>query len=155
MTESIDALDEQFAELHRQSINLIKQLSASQLYQKDTGEDACGEQVLRSAAVIEQAFGGITANLWDDPFEWTLPEALAAPAKLIEYLQEVEDTRRHAFAALRRDRDLSKEIMTPAGPIQLSPFLLDTFARARHHQQRAVSAFARLKTKLKEPDGDD
>ena len=29
-----------------------------------------------SAGTIEQTFGGITANLWDDPFEWTLPETL-------------------------------------------------------------------------------
>jgi hypothetical protein len=34
--------------------------------------DSCGEQVLRSAAIVEQSFGGLTANLWDDPFEWTL-----------------------------------------------------------------------------------
>jgi hypothetical protein len=32
------------------------------------------EQILRSARIVEQVSGGITANLWDDPFEWTLPE---------------------------------------------------------------------------------
>ena len=55
--------------------------------------DSCGEQVLRSAAIVEQTFGGLTANLWDDPFEWTLPETLSTSAKVIEYLNEVEATR--------------------------------------------------------------
>ena len=38
---------------------------------------SCGEYILRSAAAVEQTFGGITTRLWDDPFEWTLPEALS------------------------------------------------------------------------------
>src|SRR3712207_7579473 len=42
---------------------------------------SCGEHVLRSAAAVEQTFGGITVNLWDDPFEWTLPESLPAPSE--------------------------------------------------------------------------
>jgi len=148
MRESIESLDEQFANLHQRSCELIEQLSAEQLYEK-LGEpaDSCAEQVLRSAAIVERACGGLTANLWDDPFEWTLPETLSTSAKVIEYLNEVEATRREAFQLFRSDQDLSKEIMAPSGKTQLRPFLLDTLKRARHHQQRAIAALDRLNQK--------
>ncbi|MGZ5436242.1 MAG: hypothetical protein ACXWID_05800 [Pyrinomonadaceae bacterium] len=145
MRESIDRLDAQFADLHTRSLDLIARLSREQLYAKPDGSaDSFGEQILRSAAVVEQSFGGLTANLWDDPFEWTLPETLNAPAKVLEYLDEVEVTRRHAFDSFESDDDLSKEIMTPAGSTQLLPFLLDTLRRARHHHQRAVTIYELL-----------
>ena len=141
-------LDEQFANLHRLSCDLIEGLSPEQLYRElPATPDSCGEQVLRSAAIVEQTFGGLTANLWDDPFEWTLPETLSTPAKVIEYLNEVEATRREAFHLFKSDQDLSKEIMAPSGKTQLQPFLLDTLERARHHQQRAISALNRLTQK--------
>ena len=145
MNESIDRLDAQFAGLHTRSLDLIARLSRERLYAKPDGStDSFGDQILRSAAVVEQSFGGLTANLWDDPFEWTLPETLHDPAKVLEYLDEVEATRRHAFDSFESDDDLSKEIMTPAGGTQLLPFLLDTLERARHHHQRAVTIYELL-----------
>lgn len=145
MRESIEKLDAQFADLHTRSHQLIARLSSERLYAKPDGSaDSFGEQILRSAAVVEQSFGGLTANLWDDPFEWTLPETLNAPAKVLEYLDEVEVTRQHAFQSFENDDDLSKEIMTPAGSAQLLPFLLDTLRRARHHHQRAVTIYELL-----------
>ena len=145
MRESIDSLGAQFADLHLRSHELISHLSSEQLYAKPDGSaESCGEQIMRSAAAVEQSFGGLTANLWDDPFEWTLPETLNAPAKVLEYLDEVEATRRHAFGSFASDDDLSKEIMTPAGSTQLLPFLLDTLRRARHHHQRAVTIYELL-----------
>ena len=145
MRESIDRLDAQFADLHARSLDLIARVSRERLYAKSDGSaDSLGEQILRSAAVVEQSFGGLTANLWDDPFEWTLPETLNAPAKVLDYLDEVEATRRNAFGSFESDEDLSKEIMTPAGSAQLLPFLLDTLRRARHHHQRAVTIFELL-----------
>ena len=148
MDTFIRSLDEQFANLHRESCDLIERLSPEQLYRElPATADSCGEQVLRSAAIVEQTFGGLTANLWDDPFEWTLPETLSTSAKVIEYLNEVEATRREAFQLFRSDQDLSKEIMAPSGKTQLRPFLLDTLKRARHHQQRAIAALDRLNQK--------
>jgi hypothetical protein len=149
MRESVESLDHQFADLHQQSRKLVEQLAPVQLYREvQPQKDSCGEQVLRSAAVVEQSFGGLTANLWDDPFEWTLPETLSTPAKVIAYLQEVETTRRQAFALFTSDQDLSKEIMSPSGSIQLMPFLLDTLRRARHHQQRALTVFDQLQAQV-------
>ena len=104
-----------------------------------------GECVLRSAGRVEQTFGGITSNLWDDPFEWTLPETLSSRARIVEYLTEVEQTRKHAFGCFAGDADLLKKIATPSG--EMSPLinlLLDTLARALNYQGRAVALQATL-----------
>ena len=145
MDKLIKGLDAQFADLHRQSQDLVSKLSSELLYVRPKGSaDSCGEQLLRSAAVVEQSFGGLTANLWDDPFEWTLPEQLNTTARVAEYLDEVDATRRQAFTTLKSDADLSRQIMTPVGGVELLPFLLDTLQRARHHLQRAFAIFELL-----------
>lgn len=88
--------------------------------------------------MVEQTFGGITANLWDDPFEWTLPENLTTPERILVYLDEVEATRRRGFESLKSDGDLAKELMAPSGITQLGSLLLDTLARARCELLRAI-----------------
>lgn len=142
----VESLDRQFAELHGKSCKLVSGLSPELLYARanDGSDETCGHQTLRSAATVEQSFGGLTANLWDDPFEWTLPETLNTPAKVLEYLNEVEAQRNGAFLAFTDDADLAREIMTPAGIRKILPFLLDTLKRARHHQQRALKVFEAL-----------
>ena len=69
--------------------------------------------ILRSAAAVEQTFGGITTRLWDDPFEWTLPEALSTNELILNYLNETEETRRKCFAFFASDEDLRREIPAP------------------------------------------
>jgi len=143
MDKFIEGLDSQFAQLHRESHKLIEAISPELLYYQPPGKSnslplhSCGEQILRSAAVVEQTFGGITTNLWDDPFEWTLPETLPTPDKVAGYLDEVEATRKHGFQLFKSDADLVKEIMAPSGHTKLLLLLLDTLARAAHHQGRA------------------
>lgn len=140
MDKLVESLNIEFNDLHERSRELVQKLTTKLLYAKPAGgAESCGDQLLRSAAVVEQAFGGLTTNLWDDPFEWTLPETLNTPAKVLEYLEEVEATRRFAFAAFQGDEDFGREIMTPAGSTKLHSFLLDTLQRARHHQQRATA----------------
>ena len=145
--QQVDQLDHQFLEIYQTSCDFTSGLSTDLLYARPaaTSHDSCGEQILRCGAVIEQTFGGITANLWDDPFEWTLPETLNTPTKVLEYLKEVEELRSRAFLAFAGDADLFKEIMTPAGVTEILPFLLDTLERARHHQQRAFNVLESLK----------
>ena len=147
--QQVDDLSSQFAEIHRTSCDFISGLSTELLYTRPAeakSNDSCGEQILRCSAVIEQSLGGLTANLWDDPFEWTLPETLNTPAKVLEYLREVEELRNQAFLAFHDDADLSKQIMVPTGATQILPFLLDTLKRARHHQQRANAVREKLLT---------
>src|SRR5436309_10986811 len=136
MNKLIECLDREFVQLHRSSRELIGRVSPELLYRKPPSRSnvrlSAGEHILRSAASVEQTFGGITSNLWDDPFEWTLPETLPTPGKVAGYLDEVEATRRYGFERFKSDSDLLKEIMAPSGPTQLLPLLLDTLARAAH-----------------------
>ena len=104
---------------------------------KDLASSVPPDLLLRSAAVIEQTCGGLTANLWDDPFEWTLPENLSTPERLLAYLDEVETTRRRGFELLKTDEDLAKEVMAPGGITRLGSLLLDSLTRARFELDRA------------------
>jgi hypothetical protein len=144
--EILASLDREFARLHFRSIAIIETTPAPLLYyvavQPGLAElNSIGENVLRSAAVIEQTFGGLTANLWDDPFEWTLPEQLSAPATVVSHLLEVEETRKHAFTSFTDDSCLLKSVATPAhGLVSLIELLLKTLLRAMHFQSQAVVA---------------
>ena len=84
----VASLDREFARLHSGSTTIIEKTPGSLLYESSVspGLSSIGESVLRSAAAIEQTFGGLTANLWDDPFEWTLPEQLSTPATVVAHL---------------------------------------------------------------------
>ncbi len=101
----------------------------------------CGEYVLRSAGAVEQTFGGIMTRLWDDPFEWTLPEELSTTALIAEYLAEVEVTRRKGFALFKTDEDLRREMPAPGKLKTIFEILLDTVSRAEHFQGRAFAVF--------------
>jgi hypothetical protein len=147
MDKFIQGLDRQFSQLHRDAQKLIETISPEMLYKQPPGKSnslplhSGGEHILRGAAIVEQTFGGITTNLWDDPFEWTLPETLETPEKVAGYLDEVEATRKHGFEYFKGDADLLMEIMAPSGSTQLLPLLLDTLTRAAHHQGQARATF--------------
>jgi len=120
--EIVQHIDAEFA-------SLIKSL-------KDLARSVPPEKVLRSAAIIEQMCGGLTANLWDDPFEWTLPETLSNADRIIEYLDEVDDARKRAFDSID-DAALSKFIALPSGESrQLISVLLDTLVKSKRHLDR-------------------
>ena len=146
----IASLENEFARLHSQYRSLIRATPADEIYrqpQRSQGRSlsSVGESVLRGAAAVEQAFGGITANLWDDPFEWTLPENLSTPARIVEYLEEVEATRQRAFVSFARDADLLKEIMGPASETRLLiDLLIETLAKAAEHYGRAAATLSLL-----------
>ena len=145
----VRSLDEQFTRLHERSHALVQAVPAERLYWQPPREAgrvlavySCGEHLLRSAGAVEQTFGGIGVNLWDDPFEWTLPEALPAPAHVAGYLDEAEATRRRVFAQFRADEDLAKEIAAPPGQMRtLFSLAAETLARAAHHQGCAYATF--------------
>ncbi|HKC65493.1 MAG TPA: hypothetical protein VKB86_17760 [Pyrinomonadaceae bacterium] len=148
MNKIVSSLDEQFARLHARSIALIDIVPEEKLYwqpRESRGASpvySCGEYLLRSAAAVEQTFGGVTANLWDDPFEWTLPEQLKTPASVAAYLIEVEATRARGFALFSNDEELLKEIAAPSGEMKtLCSLLVETLDRAAHYQGRAFATF--------------
>ncbi|HKS30399.1 MAG TPA: hypothetical protein VJS44_21415 [Pyrinomonadaceae bacterium] len=148
MRRLISCLDEEFAGLYERTRSLVEIVPAEKLYWQPVESSgafpvySCGEHILRSAAAVEQTFGGINANLWDDPFEWTLPETLRTPDSILEYLKEVEATRRAGFERFSGDGDLVKEIAVPSGERRpLASLLLETLVRASHHQGRAFAIF--------------
>jgi hypothetical protein len=142
----VASLDREFSRLHQQSCALIAATSIDLLYAfpEQTESSASrqlppiGESVLRGAAAVEQTFGGITVNLWDDPFEWTLPEYLSTPAKIKEHLDEVEATRQRAFASFTDDVCLLRHVAVPSGGTRpLIDLLLETLLNAASSQTQA------------------
>ena len=146
--EIVTSLDREFARLHFNACTVIEQTSTAILYasppQSGLPSDSrqlpsIGESLLRSAAAIEQTFGGITANLWDDPFEWTLPEYLSTPEKVKDHLGEVEATRKRAFSSFADDDCLLKHIAVPSGSTRpLIDLLSETVVRAAQYQTQAL-----------------
>jgi hypothetical protein len=144
----IGVFADEFERLHCSTCELISMTPQSKLYWQprpssgDFPVYSCGEHALRSAAAVEQTFGGITANLWDDPFEWTLPETLATPDAVIGYLTEAAEARRRGIALLHRDTDLHKEIATAVGERRsIGSLLAGTLVRAAHHHGQAFATF--------------
>jgi len=135
----IELLDQQFACLI-ESLRALTASTPSNLLYKQNAATSIGENILRSAGVIEQTFGGITANLWDDPFEWTLPETLSTEARVCEYLAEVTSLKNCAFVSFADDDMLLKLISIPSGePCRLLELLLKTIVRASDYRGRAAA----------------
>ena len=148
MKSVINSFDEQFSRLHLRSCRFVEMIPDEKLFWKPRvvvphsyAMFSCGEYILRSAAAVEQTFGGIMTKLWDDPFEWTLPEALSTTRLILEYLSEVEETRRKGFEFFQSDADLSREMPAPEKLKSISTILLETLARAENFQGRAFAVF--------------
>lgn len=150
MKALIDEFDSQFRSLHERSLNFAETAAEDLLFRRPSpaqyniGGLTVGESIIRSAAIVEMTFGGITRRLWDDPFEWTLPEALGSTEKIIEYLGEVETLRISGFGFFNQDADLSRAIPAPTELRTLAAILLDTVARAEHFQGRAFALYHAL-----------
>lgn len=121
------AIEKRFEELSAMWRTELDQIS---IRADPDGPDLRLRAFLRSPAKVEQAFGGINTQLWDDPFEWTLPEAFGSRESVAEYLNEVDDTRRAGFRRFSSDADLAKVIRTPFGDTTLADLLLTTLCDA-------------------------
>ena len=133
----VDSLDKEFAFLIESLKELVRKVKTDQLY-GHVGDTSFGEQILRSAAVIEQTLGGLTSNLWDDPFEWTLPEILSTPELIVEHLSEVDALRERFFASIDGDDALGKYVAVPSGePKTLTQVLTETLNRASDFHKKA------------------
>jgi len=150
----IAALEQEFSRLHNQFCAMVLRLPDASLYATpdshlESKTAAVVEKVLRAAAVVERTFGGLTANLWDDPFEWTLPETLTTIESIVNYLKEVEATRTRAFASFKTDDDLKKIISGPDSDLRpLANLLCETLTTAEFYHGQAVGV-----AKLHSPSG--
>jgi hypothetical protein len=146
----LSSFNRQFDLLHSRSRDLLSRLDDRALFERprelaaSTAPFSCGEYLLRSAAMVEKAFGGITTRLWDDPFEWTLPEELADKTAISRYLDEVEETRRKAFSFFTSDADLARQIPAPEKLRTIHDILLETLSTGSHYQGRAFAVFQML-----------
>lgn len=137
-TSSLEAID-------TRSREMLRRIEPSRLYERPSGSErlyavaSVGECLLRSAAAVEQTFLGITRRLWDDPFEWTLPEKLATPELVTEYLDEVATTTANGLAFIASDNELTKQMPSPETLRPIFDILLDTISRAEHYQGRAAA----------------
>jgi len=140
----VELLDQQFDRLI-ESLRALTVSTPSNLLYEQHAASSIGENILKSAGVIEQTFGGITANLWDDPFEWTLPETLSTDARVVEYLAEVNSLKNRGFVSFTDDGMLLKLISIPSGkPCSLLELLLTTMLRASDYHGRATATLKLL-----------
>ncbi len=150
MDPMLATFDNSFRRLDARSRELLSSLIKAQLFEKPRNIPnsmamfSVGEYILRSAAMVEKTFGGITARLWDDPFEWTLPEKLADKAGITQYLDEVEVTRAKGFAFFASDDDLKRQMPAPEKLRSVFEILLETLAIGEHFQGRAFAVFQML-----------
>ena len=138
--ESIEKLERGYIGVLTGLTTMVQSVSSHALYQRLEGIDtSIGENVIKSAGTLEQTLGGLTTNLWDDPFEWTLPETLSTIDLIVEYLQEVEVARSRAFARFVDDSALDKYIAVPSGEQKsIQSVLIDALEKATRYQQRAA-----------------
>ena len=140
----VELLEQQFDRLLESLRRLIASTPPDFLYKK-TAAPSVGENIIRSAGAIEQTFGGLTANLWDDPFEWTLPETLSTEARVLDYLTEVETLKKRAFVTFVDDTMLLKSISMPSGQsCRLLELLVSTMLRVSDYRGRAAATLKLL-----------
>ena len=137
----VQQIDREFSKLIESLKDLVKSIPADVLYRHPPAV-SIGENILRSAAVLEQTCGGLTSNLWDDPFEWTLPETLSNPDRIVEYLMEVDLARQRAFSSIQDDSALGKYVSDPSGERLLINLVLETLVRAAEFRGRAVAVLS-------------
>ena len=136
--DSIEELERAYIDLLTQLISLVLSVPAHSLYKPVERIGSIAENVIKSGGTLEQVLGGITTNLWDDPFEWTLPETLSTTDLIVQYLREVELAQARAFARLVDDLALDKYIAIPSGEQKsIQSILVDAFQKATSYQQRA------------------
>src|SRR5687768_16402524 len=145
MRNLLDIFNSSFEGVSRRTLGLLEITSEPDLFRRPRELPrsfalfTIGEYVLRSAATVEQTFGGITRRLWDDPFEWTLPEKLSTIELVIEYIAEVDAARLAAFGFLANDDSLLKTLPAPVEIRPIAQVLSDTLLRAEHYLGRAYS----------------
>ena len=142
MPTLLETIDASFTELDARQRQLIGGVPEDKLFWTPVHVSdsmislSVGGAVLRSAAMVEQAFLGLTRRLWDDPFEWTLPEKLSTTSAILSYLDEVCDTRRTGLGFLRTDDDLLRELPAPEKLCSVFDVLAGALSRAENHLGR-------------------
>jgi len=143
----IDTLNDHFADLDKRQRRLIIEVPDERLFWTPVSSAdtmlllSVGGAVLRSGAMVEQAFLGITRRLWDDPFEWTLPEKLSTKRSINEYLDEVASTRTNGMSFITSDSDLSRQLPAPESLKPILRVLVESIARSENSLGRGEAIY--------------
>ena len=134
----IEEYSTRFAFMHSERCQLVRSNEDSALFAVSGDADALwptspATSLIRSAAAVEQMINGITVRLWDDPFEWTLPERMPTGSDLAAYFEEVEEARIKGFAFLKDDADLGRSIPAPSRLKTLEEILTDSIGRSEQY----------------------
>lgn len=138
MRTLIEELEAEFAAVEARLRAVLDRTPEARLFEKPLPNEktlvelSVGGCVIRAAAMIEQAFLGITRRLWDDPFEWTLPEELATHQAIFRYIDEVSETRAKGMSFLASDADLSRRLPAPETIRSIFAVLIGALLRAEH-----------------------
>lgn len=148
---NIEKFNQRFDELHKARCGSARSAEGYALYAAEGATDvllpnSAATLLVRSAAVVEQMINGITVRLWDDPFEWTLPERMAAGEDLIAYFEEVETARLRGFEFFRDDSDLDRSIPAPKVLRTLDEVLIDALSRSEAYLSKAKIILSRRKS---------
>ncbi len=130
----VESFENEFRGLHQRLQVLLQRCPEASLF---LGSPSAGENLIRSAAEIEMIFGGITTRLWDDPFEWTLPEELADKESIGEYFEQVAKTCDRGLEMLASDEDLARLIPAPEELTPISEILHRGIRRSTFHLEVA------------------
>jgi len=147
----IETLDGYFDSLDSRQRALVNSISEVRLFWSPVSTSdsmltlSVGGGVLRSAAMVEQVFLGITRRLWDDPFEWTLPEKISTKKAIMGYLGEVVEARNNGLAFITSDGDLSRRLPAPEMLKPILQVLVEAVARAENYLGQA-EAVAKMLT---------
>ena len=142
MRVALDSFDRQFDVIDERSRKLLDAVPDAALFAAAAPVSlfpSPGVCILRSAAIVEQTFLGLTRRLWDDPFEWTLPEKLSNRSLIAEYLNEVSAARADGMAFLTSDDVLARELPAPERLMRIGDLLFYTVASAEHYLGRAAA----------------
>lgn len=119
MASTLSEIRSRFVSIDRQARSLIERCPTELLFEKPRALNnslapfSVGEFAIRAVGKTEQAFGGITTRLWDDPFEWTLPESFRERSAIILYFDEVCTTVLNGFEFISNDEALVAVIPAP------------------------------------------
>jgi hypothetical protein len=134
-TRILESFDKRFASITKRSLALLGRPTAFD------PSNSFYYHIARSAAEIEKVFGGITSRLWDDPFEWTLPEYLNTSAAIADYIQTADETRNRGMAFIKDDGQLFHLIQAPTELKPIFDVLLEAALRSEF-ELGAASALA-------------
>jgi hypothetical protein len=139
MDPLLESLRRQFEIAVDELYRLVYDAAPGSLFRRPAEQSVSpGFCLIRSAAAIERACGGLSTRLWDDPFEWTLPEQFLREGALEIYLSDVRRAVETTFAMMPTDNALARVLPAPRELRTVFDVLLDALIESAQWRGRAA-----------------